>query len=238
NETNRSMSALNFDRDVRISDTVTGKVGITRVSFNWTNFAYRKDGNLVMGDVFVGSGLTIGSNEKLVVEYDRNLSLETVVPQPDTRDSNSLQWTGQRFFEAGHPRVVLSLPDTSSVSIPPFLISVVAGVVVLISGFFGGVYIGRRFGIINGSNASASESEADGGSVETEDELLTDEDRIVNLLRENEGRMKQADIVESTGWSKSKVSMVLSDMEDDGKISKLRLGRENVIDLADGDGEE
>ena len=44
--------------------------------------------------------------------------------------------------------------------------------------------------------------------------------------------MKQAKIVDETGWSKSKVSMLLSEMEDDGDISKLRMGRENIISLS------
>ncbi|WP_126661522.1 helix-turn-helix transcriptional regulator [Haloterrigena salifodinae] len=65
----------------------------------------------------------------------------------------------------------------------------------------------------------------------TDEELLTDEDRVVKLIRENGGRMKQVNIVEETGWSKSKVSMLLSDMEEDGTISKLRVGRENIISL-------
>ncbi len=60
---------------------------------------------------------------------------------------------------------------------------------------------------------------------------MTDEDRVVALIRENGGRMKQVNIVEETGWSKSKVSMLLSDMEDEGTISKLRVGRENIISL-------
>jgi uncharacterized membrane protein len=44
--------------------------------------------------------------------------------------------------------------------------------------------------------------------------------------------MKQVDIVEETEWSKSKVSMLLSEMEEADQISKLRLGRENVISIA------
>ena len=67
-----------------------------------------------------------------------------------------------------------------------------------------------------------------------DEELLSDEDRVVKLLNENGGRMKQVNIVDETGWSKSKVSMLLSDMEDEGTISKLRVGRENIISL-DGD---
>jgi len=54
---------------------------------------------------------------------------------------------------------------------------------------------------------------------------------VKKLLHENGGRMKQVNIVDETGWSKSKVSMLLSEMEDEGDISKLRVGRENIISL-------
>ena len=65
----------------------------------------------------------------------------------------------------------------------------------------------------------------------SDEELLTDEARVKKLLDENGGRMKQVNIVDETGWSKSKVSMLLSEMEEEGDISKLRVGRENIISL-------
>jgi ubiquitin len=85
--------------------------------------------------------------------------------------------------------------------------------------------------------ASTEESEdaddADTGPAAIADEeLVPDEERVVSLLEENGGRMKQVNIVEETGWSKSKVSMLLSDMEDEETISKLRVGRENIVSLA------
>jgi uncharacterized membrane protein len=66
----------------------------------------------------------------------------------------------------------------------------------------------------------------------TDEELLSDEDRVIQLLEQNGGRMKQVDIVEETEWSKSKVSMLLSEMDQEDQISKLRVGRENIISLA------
>jgi hypothetical protein len=82
----------------------------------------------------------------------------------------------------------------------------------------------------SGDTASATDT-PDEPAV-ADEELLTDSDRVRKLLEENGGRMKQVDIVDSTDWSKSKVSMLLSDMEEDGDISKLRVGRENIISLA------
>lgn len=60
---------------------------------------------------------------------------------------------------------------------------------------------------------------------------ISDDERVQQLLEDEDGRMKQSVIVEETGWSKSKVSMLLTDMEDDGIISKIQVGRENIIAL-------
>lgn len=81
-----------------------------------------------------------------------------------------------------------------------------------------------------GERAAADGDDAVGGAAADPD-LLTDEDRVRRLLREREGRMKQSAIVDELGWSKSKASRVLSGMADEGEVEKLRIGRENVIDL-------
>jgi hypothetical protein len=82
------------------------------------------------------------------------------------------------------------------------------------------------------------EDEDEEPSPEDEDDgidpaLLSDEERVEYLLDQNGGRMKQARIVKETGWSDAKVSQLLSTMADEGRIEKLRLGRENLISLPD-----
>jgi hypothetical protein len=86
--------------------------------------------------------------------------------------------------------------------------------------------------------ADAGDADTDGDTSATEEEeidpeLLSDEERVEHLLDRNGGRMKQARIVKETGWSDAKVSQLLSTMADDGRIKKLRLGRENLISLPD-----
>jgi predicted Rossmann fold nucleotide-binding protein DprA/Smf involved in DNA uptake len=68
---------------------------------------------------------------------------------------------------------------------------------------------------------------------EPDPELLSDEERVEYLLERNGGRMKQANIVKETGWSNAKVSQLLSSMEEEGRVDKLRIGRENLISLPD-----
>jgi uncharacterized membrane protein len=41
--------------------------------------------------------------------------------------------------------------------------------------------------------------------------------------------------VKETGWSNAKVSQLLSSMEEDGRVDKLRIGRENLISFPDED---
>ena len=63
----------------------------------------------------------------------------------------------------------------------------------------------------------------------SDEELLSDDDRVVKLLEDNGGRMKQVNIVEETDWSKSKVSRVLSAMAEEDRIVKVDVGRGNVV---------
>jgi hypothetical protein len=83
------------------------------------------------------------------------------------------------------------------------------------------------------AGGAAGETGVDDGepAAVADEDLLSDEDRVMSMLQENGGRMKQVNIVEETGWSKSKVSMLLSDMEEEDRISKLRVGRENIISI-------
>nr|WP_319004355.1 MarR family transcriptional regulator [Natrinema amylolyticum] len=70
-------------------------------------------------------------------------------------------------------------------------------------------------------------------SPETPPRLLSDEGKVVRLLVANHGQIRQHRLTEETGWSKSKVSRICSQMHDDGTIEKRSVGRENVITLAD-----
>jgi len=78
------------------------------------------------------------------------------------------------------------------------------------------------------SEADSSAEQA-GGALDPE--LLSDEERVEQLLEGEGGRMKQAAIVTETDWSNAKVSQLLSAMDEDGRIEKLRIGRENLISL-------
>jgi hypothetical protein len=81
------------------------------------------------------------------------------------------------------------------------------------------------------SEANTQQSEDSMPDISTDPALLSDEERVEQLLSRNGGRMRQASIVDKTGWSDAKVSQVLSMMAEKNRVDKLRLGRENLISL-------
>jgi hypothetical protein len=67
----------------------------------------------------------------------------------------------------------------------------------------------------------------------TQQAVLTEEERVIELLDENGGRMRQAAIAEEFDWSASKTSRVIGQMAQENSIEKLRIGRENLVALPD-----
>ncbi len=86
-----------------------------------------------------------------------------------------------------------------------------------------------------GEGADTDGPDPDDPFASVDEDLLSDEERVEVLLEANGGRMKQGDIVSETGWSNAKVSQLLSSMADEGRLDKLRIGRENLITLPDED---
>ncbi|PSP93462.1 hypothetical protein BRC78_02055, partial [Halobacteriales archaeon QH_8_68_33] len=105
----------------------------------------------------------------------------------------------------------------------------------------GSASTGGRAGDATAGGAAAGAGAAGGSTADgTEDdgineELLSDEERVERLLERNGGRMKQGNIVKETGWSNAKVSQLLSSMAEEGRVDKLRIGRENLISFPDED---
>ncbi|WP_049914583.1 helix-turn-helix transcriptional regulator [Haloterrigena salina] len=119
-----------------------------------------------------------------------------------------------------------SLGDVSPLTRPLQLewsphVAALAGIVAL--ALLGGVLVARnRF---DQQNAFVADPEP------RREEFLTDREHVQQLIRENGGRMKQSKIVNDVDWSKAKVSRLLAELEEEGRITKLRLGRENLVCL-------
>lgn len=75
--------------------------------------------------------------------------------------------------------------------------------------------------------------ETTGEQAVTETQPMTKEDEILTILQEHGGQMKQTDLVSESEWSKATVSRLLTSLEEQGYVEKVRIGRGNVVKLLD-----
>lgn len=68
-------------------------------------------------------------------------------------------------------------------------------------------------------------------TVRSTERILTPEERIVEVVSANGGRMKQAEIVATLDWSESTVSRKLSGLEANDAITRYQIGREKLVYL-------
>lgn len=259
NETARDMTATAFEREAFVTTGLESDIGVVEMSFTWTEFAALESDRLIVSDVF-GNGLYLDEDQRLVFETGDGLVFENATPEPNSlshetlNESDSITWDQEGTFDEGEPRVVFTAASANNAVLGPdqppdgatdnattsdsivdgaHWILIAGLLAVVLGGTAAVVYrFGRPIRSIRSGSRSAGSTSADAvQSPVTDAELLSDEDRVINLLEANGGRMKQVNIVDRCEWSKSKVSMLLSDMEDRELISKLRVGRENIISL-------
>ncbi|AFK20993.1 MarR family transcriptional regulator (plasmid) [Haloferax mediterranei ATCC 33500] len=115
-------------------------------------------------------------------------------------------------------------------------------VILTVLAVLGGVVLSKRYAHFLSSNSRVGRylqrrekretdtvSDAETLTQPQVEELLDDEARVLKLLDESDGQLRQSAVVEGTGWSKSKVSRVLSQMDEEGVVKKINVGRENLI---------
>ncbi|WP_411965194.1 helix-turn-helix transcriptional regulator [Haloferax sp. YSMS24] len=258
-QTGRSMAIEN----VTATANIENDTGIVVLAFTWTNFLEETDDGLRLGDAFSsGTDATwltsLQSNQNLTIQTPpRHAVSSTSLPL----ENNAVVIEGPRTFESTE-QLTVSYVSTGGQP-PEWPWDLIIGGIVAVAVVLGGtvVYLRRR-----PTDASApsgqgtapnpdrepptpeTTSEAEGPGEErpptepdddgVDVDLLSDEERVELLLEQKGGRMKQANIVKETGWSDAKVSQLLSSMADNGRVEKLRLGRENLISLPDEDERE
>lgn len=238
-QTGREMVIHNQSRTA----TVENGTGHLRHEFEWTSFGRVNEEQIEIGDAFhdgTGHWLgTLSADQQLIVTLPDGYRLEADASQIEstTLTQGQVTWEGPIEFDVDDIRLILEPaagPSGQPVSIPAVLL-VGLGIGALV---IGAVWWARSRGSKESPpRETPPEETPETGPSESTDpvdpELLSDEERVERMLVDHGGRMKQATIVEETNWSSAKVSQLLSEMEENGQIEKLRIGRENLISLAE-----
>ena len=213
--TSRPMEITDFAGDAVIQTTPTGRYGVVYFSFNWKNFA-KTVPDLAIGDAFAG-GLYLAKDNTLVIRYPSGYSVSGAEPAPDqVRDG--LIWYGQHSFGAGEPRLVFEKTGF------PYLPLLLGGLLCVL--ILGGLYV-----VLSKRRAPEPVEAEDPPVTLSETELLSLEERIIQLLKASGGEQYQSEIVKHLGLPKSTVSATLNDLHQRGVIQKVKKGRENLIRL-------
>lgn len=241
NTTGRDMSARSFSLSTHIQE-VPRRWGVVTYHLLWTGFAATDGNTLVVGDVFDG-GFFLASEDRLVIVPPPGYRIVDRAPAPDDVEGTSLVWAGREDFADERPYVRLEPSSTGQTAttqatgggtddqttVLPGNPGWIGGVAILLI-TAGLVVLARRL-------RTGSKSPPIRGATDPSDQggpsIVTDTERVIELLETNEGQLRQRDIDNAVEWSSSKTSRVLAEMAETGTIEKLRIGRENVIRLAD-----
>lgn len=217
NATGREMNGTNYSVRADIRE-FPQRYGIVVYSFRWHGFAATDGNELRIGDSL--SGLFLNEKTRLLISWPEGYEVETIRPEPDERRSRSAVWTGPTDFAEVHgPRVTLTSP---AFTVPDLPWRTAAGVAVIGIGVAGGLWYYRNHG----------EAEERTEEDEPPEDLLSNEERVLRLLEEKGGRVKQKAVVDELGWTEAKTSQVVGSLREQGKIESFRLGRENVLALS------
>ncbi|WP_435181486.1 helix-turn-helix transcriptional regulator [Halorussus sp. AFM4] len=247
NTTGREMTARRFTvtTDRR---QLPQEYGIIVYTFQWDGFAETTESSIRAGDAL--AGLFLDSETTLLISWPSGYTSTTASPDPSETRERTIVWTGPLDFGSGEPNLVLSPTEvTTSQSSPsttgetttasgresngtglpmPFI----AGVLLLVFVLGGAVFAVRGRGKATVPETPITNEEPN-TTADPADELMSNEERVLTLLEERGGRVKQQTIVEELDWTGAKASRVVNRLKDDEKVEVFRLGRENVVTLPD-----
>ncbi|WP_458207304.1 helix-turn-helix transcriptional regulator [Haladaptatus sp. NG-SE-30] len=244
-ETGREMKIRQIDRTY----AVRNRTGTLYLSIVWTNFTRVEGDRLILRDAFLlddGESTwlpSLSGDQRLVIHNPEGYRIQN---SPNFGHTNrTIRVEGPTSLYPGE--IDVTYVENSGKEEPkdePLSLESIVLILLAIGTGSAGLYvlIQRRDDESDDDApeerpAVSSEPEPEPESEPEDDdpnlELLSDEERVEYLLKQNGGRMKQAKIVTETNWSNAKVSQLLSSMTDEGRVDKLRIGRENLITLPD-----
>ncbi|WP_231845213.1 helix-turn-helix transcriptional regulator [Methanocella paludicola] len=229
-------------------DNTSRSYGVIRYEFTWTGFAMTGGDSLEVGDSFV-DGFLLSEGDSISFTLPSGYEIDSISPdQYDYKKSYQPQvkWSVDvtndtvsdvMLFQSGEPSIIMQKTASAAFAIEWWMLIPAMAVSAALG--FGAAYLfmNRRPRPVEAPPVpdlimpDAGTAEPEVLPVPDEGRFLSDEERIVRYLEEAGGQMFQSDLVRKTDFSKSKLSMVLSDLKEKGTIIKIKKGKENLIRL-------
>jgi len=248
NRTGREMQLRNLTVTAQ-NETLPQLYGVITYQFTWTNFAVAEGGEIRAGDAL--SGLYLDGESNLLLAWPDGYETTSVTPAASSTRENAVVWDGRLDFGPEEPRLVVSKSGGG-----PGLALPAAAVVVAVAAVGGGWVVYSRRNRTAGPSAASEHADGDAaaGTVERSaddgagpptgsaagpaadgddpaEELLSNEEKVLGLLEESGGRIKQQQIAGEFDWTDAKTSQVVGKLRDADEVETFRIGRENVVAL-------
>ena len=246
NATEREMNLSNASISIDES-TAPRHIGHVQFTFEWSSFA-----SVVMNEITAGdalSGFTLVDDTTLEISGPEGYVVHEHEPSTDSPDPNAVFWDGDGTeFNDDQPRVVFIENGDSSTEVsesddglPTTWLAVVAALGLLATGAMIGWWLrhGRSDGPAPATDdfapSGADSAPASADAAGPPPELLSNEERVLRLLEQRGGRIKQQEVVAELDWTEAKTSQVVGSLREDDEIEVFRIGRENVLSLPEAD---
>lgn len=236
NATGREMAITNVSVTARQEALPQATYGVVVYRLQWSGFAEVDDERIRIGDAI--DRFFLDERTSLTITWPDRYQRIAVEPSATAVDNTSVTWHGRYNFGDGQPRVTVEPAPTSSVTptdspatpagggLPLVPIAIVA--ILLGAGL--SVWFVFRQG--DGPPGTPEQSAPDGDEAAgPPPELLSNEERVLQLLEDRGGRMKQQAVADALDWTDAKTSQVVGELRDEEEIEVFRLGRENVLTL-------
>lgn len=223
NQTGRPMRLGPVEVAAR-TQSVPQSIGIVSYRVRWHGFAATTADGLAAGDAL--RGFYLAPTTTLTLVWPAQYTLGRTVPEADAVEPTRLTWTGERQFVGDEPNVTLLAatstmtttstpspttandPENAGIPLAPL------GVVAIVVAVGTGVMAWRRLTPAGGTP-----------------HLVSDEERVLAVLEDAGGRVRQQELAERYDWTASKTSKVVNRMQEADAVKVFRLGRENVVTL-------
>ncbi|XHH09770.1 MAG: helix-turn-helix transcriptional regulator [Candidatus Bathyarchaeia archaeon] len=218
------------ENSLQINTTVSASSKTTEYMFKWQNFTVTQNGEETFGDVFSVTGffMQLYGEASLQITYPPSLMVKSVTPEPNSQDAEAgtLRWYRTQDLENNPVKIVLTQNENTPTigSQRPLLLLAVSSVGVA-------VILGGSFLVLKRRRQPRQVSTVSGAATVV---VQSEEDKILNLLRSAKGSMRQSDITEQCRFSKAKTSQLLTALEKNGAVTRLKSGRDKIVTLNEG----
>ena len=217
--TGRNMAAANFSMDAGIYHTAAGAYGVIKYYFDWIGFAEAKEDRIEMGDVFNGEYVDLHQDDVLIIEYPVGYAIaaeSTTTPDITKERDRTLVWYGPEDFGDREPKATFKKMTSHIIEVAQEYLLAIVGTIMLV-----GIGASLWFFRLRRREEKKVGEPLAKIAIETEDE----EGKIVTLLRTAGGRLPQSTVTQQLGFSKSKTSKILRNLENKGIVRREMIGK-------------